>query len=264
MMMRTVLAGAIACALGGTLAGCYWLLPEDKDIGASESGKEGGLDGEGPGDADAGPFCPADVGPLAYCMDFDGVDADVLGLGADKADAGIVTGTYVSFPNSLYLELSGVYSSANYIVGFPLQPTKVRLEFQVRTDEVVNSVSATSITLTQDSMERQLTLILSENNGFQLQEYFTLPDGGHPLPGDHDPYQFDGGGWHHVIMTLIVNDVMNEYDSSFTVDGQMLEDNRPLNFVWAQGAASVIIGASYALDPGSQLYYDNVRVDLTP
>ena len=126
-------------------------------------------------------------------------------------------------------------------------------------------MSAGSITLLQDSTAAAAHVGPFPNDFFALQEIFTLPDGG-TVSQPHNAYQLGGGAeagaWHHVVITLTVEDGMQHYSSGLTVDDQVIEQNRPLELPWVQGTASVIIGVTYAVDPGSQLFYDNVRADL--
>ncbi len=112
-------ASASACLLAVTQSGCYWLTsyqdltsgpadseapvdaaPIDQDAPLLDGGATADGPMEEPTEASPGPFCPPDAGPLVYCMDFDGLDASVLGLGTNQASAGVVSSKSVSPPSS--------------------------------------------------------------------------------------------------------------------------------------------------------------------
>jgi len=276
-------AGVLVCPFAATLAGCYWLASyEDLTSGAAGEGGEAGADAEGrpvvdaqPAAQDAGsdtgpgPFCPKDAGPYSYCMDFDGVDAATLGLGSYEANARIVTGTYVSPPSSLYVGLGGTGSSGAYSVAFPFKPTISTLEFEMRVTSLNQWVTTLSISLSGDSVAqgRTLNVVVSDQGAYQVQEYFPLDDGGNEQNG-HPGFMLDGGAgdgqWHHVVLSLTVDDTNHDYFSGLTVDGQVLEANVPLALAWAQGTAYLGIGVTYGGGGGPQFYFDNVRADFTP
>lgn len=276
-MKRVLFAGAIVCATL-SLAGCYWLASyEDLTSGLGDAGAESGggaVSGPGaeagPSAAEAsvaGPFCPPDAGPLTYCMDFDGVDASAIGLGAYLADADIVTGTFVSPPSSLAVSLNGSASSGSYGVSFPFEPVTTRLEFQIMTFALDQWVTTLNITLAQASpqTEQGLNVVVSPTGEFQVQEYIALSDGG-VEQGGHPAVPLDGGeglgAWHHVVLSLTVDAVNQNYTSSLTVDDQVLEDAMPLQFQWAPGNASLGIGVTYGGGGGPQFFFDNVRADF--
>jgi hypothetical protein len=249
------LARASVCALAVTLSSCYWLA-QYQDLSSTF------------GDAGSEPFCPPDAGALAYCMTFDGVDAGVLGLEVYGADAAIVNGTYVSPPSSLFVGLEGAASFGRYAVSFPFQPTTTRLEFQIQSVALYAGVTTLAITLLQPSTEtaRTMNVVVSPYGGFQLQEYFALEDGGSETSA-HLTHQVDGGGappgWHHVVVTLTVNDTSKQYLCGLTVDNQVMEDGgQPLALAWAEGSVSLHIGVTYAASGGPQFFFDNVRADF--
>jgi hypothetical protein len=271
MRRRLLLAGAVACPIAASLCGCYWLASyEDLTSGLGHVGgdadvdafKEGGI-----APLEAGPFCPADAGPLVYCMDFDGMDASALGLGTTQASATLVTGVYVSPPSSLFVSLYGPASSGGYGVSFPFEPTTSTLQFDVSSPVMGQWVTLLSITLYDDSTNtgRTLNVVISPDGVFQVQEYFALEDGGSEQNG-HMAIPLDGGAeagaWHHVVLSLTVDDAKQKYLSGLTVDGQVLEDGQPLGLSWAQGNAQLGVGVTYGGGGGPQFYFDNVRADF--
>ena len=266
-----MLAGAVACPIAASLAGCYWLASyQDLTSGLGQAGgdAEGDAFKEG-GDAlaETGLFCPADAGPLVYCMDFDGVDGSALGLGTSQASATIVTGTYVSPPSSLFVRLYGEASSGAYGVSFPFEPTTSTLQFDVSSPVLGQWVTLLSISLYEDSTKtgRTLNVVISPDGVFQVQEYFALEDGGSEQNG-HTAVPLDGGAeagaWHHVVLSLTVDDAQQKYVSGLTVDGQVLENDQPLGLSWAQGTAQLGVGVTYGGGGGPQFYFDNVRADF--
>ena len=286
-MKRLLLASAPPCLLAVSLGGCYWLASyEDLTSGLGEAGAPADappIDGSearpdpnpadasaygDAGDAAAAPFCPQDAGPLAYCMDFDGVDAASLGLGVSQASTGIVSGVSVSPPSSLKVSLYGSASSGSYDVQIPLKPTTTRLEFQVLAVALGQWVTALSIALYEDATQisRVLNVVVSPTGEFQVQEYFSLPDGGSEQNG-HLAGSPDGGAdpgtWHHVVLTLTVDDATRQYLSGLTVDDQVIEDHQPLALSWAQGSVSLGVGVTYGGGAGPEFYFDNVRADFT-
>lgn len=277
-------ASASACLLAVTVSGCYWLASyQDLTSGLGDSGAP--LDA--PGDQDAplldsgvavapadaraaeasGSFCPPHAGPLVYCMDFDGVDAATLGLGTYQASAGIVSSKSVSPPSSLKVSLNGMGSSGSYYVQLPVQPTTTQLQFDVLTLSLDQWVTTLSITLFQESTQinQNLNAVVSPKGQFQVQEYFSLPDGGNEQNG-HSAYGPDGGAeagvWHHVVLSLTTDDANQRYLSSLSVDGQIVEDNQPLGLSWSRGDANLGIGVTYGGGGGPEFYFDNVRADF--
>ncbi len=289
-MKRVLFASARACAcalsLGAGSTGCYWLATYQdltSGLGASDAGVDAATpvvvdasDGASfsrdaglPPPSGAG-FCPGDAGPYVYCMDFDYVDAGVLGLGTSQAQAGIVSGTSVSPPSSLLVNLngpsSGPPSGGAYNVAFSFSPKTTLLEFEIRCVSLDEWVTTLGMGLSNpDGTIRGLNVVMSPSGGFQVQEYIQLDDGGVAQNG-HTLYQLseDAGpeAWHHVILSLTVDDPNAQYYSGLTVDGQVLETSRPLALTWAQGKASLAIGLTYAGGGGPQFYFDNVRADF--
>jgi len=274
-------ASAPACLLAVTVSGCYWLASyQDLTSGLGDSGpaadaltvdQDGPLaDGGAPVDAAVdspaaeGPFCPPDAGPLVYCMDFDGVDAASLGVGTSQASAGIVS---VSPPSSLKVSLYGTGSSGSYFVQLPIQPTTSRLQFDFFPVALGQWVTTLSITLFQTSTQinQNLNAVVSPTGQFQVQEYFSLPDGGNEQNG-HAAFGPDGGtslgAWHHVVLSLTVDDSTQQYLSSMSVDGQVIEQDQPLSLTWSQGNANLGIGVTYSGGGGPEVYFDNVRADF--
>ncbi|HEY5241967.1 MAG TPA: hypothetical protein VIJ22_10900 [Polyangiaceae bacterium] len=271
-MKRLLSAGAVVCSIAASLTGCYWLASyEDLTSGLGNAGADApsevvpGFDAQLP--VEAGPFCPPDAGPLVYCMDFDGVDAAALGLGVYEADAGIVNGISVSPPSSLFVRLDGQGSEGAYNVSFPFQPTTATLQFDVSIPAAGQWVTLLSIILDQDSTQtgRVLNVVVSPEREFQVQEYFSLSDGGSENYG-HTTLPLDGGAapaaWHHVVLSMTVDDATQRYVSGLTVDGQVLEHDYPLGLSWAQGNAQIGVGVTYGGGAGPELYFDNVRADF--
>jgi hypothetical protein len=270
MRTRLWLAGAVACPIAASLAGCYWLASyEDLTSGSGQPVGDAERDAFTEADArpEAGPFCPPDAGPLVYCMDFDGIDASALGLGTSQASASIVTGVSVSPPSSLFVSLYGQASGGAYEVSFPFEPTTSTLQFDVSAPVLGQWVTLLSITLYDDSTktDRTLNVVVSPDGVFQVQEYFALEDGGSQQNG-HPGIPLDGGAeagaWHHVVLSLTVDDAKQKYLSGLTVDGQVLEDGQLLGLSWAQGNAQLGIGVTYGGGGGPQFYFDNVRADF--
>ncbi len=277
-MKRGLLVGALVCPFTISIAGCYWLASyEDLTSGLGDAGSDGNVVGPAPGANDGAivedasgpqPFCPPDAGPLTYCMDFDGVDADAIGLGSYLADAAIVTGTAVSPPSSLAVNLTGDQSSGSYGVSFPFQPVKSRLEFQMLTAAAGQWVTTSNIALIQDSPHtaQLLNVVVSPGGLFQVQEYIQLSDGGIEQ-GSAPAVPLEGGAaigtWHHVVLTLTVDKANQQYTYGLTVDDQVLEDATPLEFEWVPGNARLEIGVTYGGGSGPQFFFDNVRADFT-
>ncbi len=280
-------ASASACLLAVTLSGCYWLasyqdltsglgdagpavdaLPEGQDGPLFDGGEPVDAPGEGLTAEAAGPFCPPDAGPLVYCMDFDGVDAAALpGLGTSQASAAIVSTKSVSPPSSLHVSLYGTGSSGSYYVQLTIQPTTSQLQFDNFTVSLDQWVTTLSITLFQESTQinQNLNAVVNPKGQFQVQEYFSLPDGGNEQNG-HAAYGPDGGAasgvWHHVVLSLTVDDATQQYLSGLSVDGQTVEDSQPLGLSWSQGSANLGIGVTYGGGGGPEFYFDNVRADF--
>jgi hypothetical protein len=263
-----------------SLAGCYWLASyKDLTSGLDEdAGSDTGV--TGPGTSDDGgsgaivedssapqPFCPPDAGPLTYCMDFDGVDASAIGLGSYLADAAIVSTTSVSPPSSLAVTLNGAQSSGAYGVSFPFQPVTSVLQFDMLIAKAGQWVTTLAISLVPDSpqTEQNLNVVVGPNGEFQVQEYIQLSDGGVEQGGQPD-VTLDGGSlgaWHHVVLSLTVDDATQIYTSTLTVDDQVLEDAVPLTFPWVRGNARLGVGVTYGGNGGPQFFFDNVRADFT-
>jgi hypothetical protein len=268
-MRRLVSAGALVGPSVAGLAGCYWLASYQdltSGLGKADAYADGGV--EAAPAPEAGPFCPADAGALVYCMDFDDVDADTLGLQTYQAEAAIVTGVYVSPPSSLFVELHGPDSgtSGSYSVSFPFTPKTARLEFQVKSTVLGQWVTTLGIALNQDTTQtyRVLQVLVAPDGEFEVQEYVSTPNSGTPY--GHATFALDGGlpadAWHHVILTMTVDDSTGQYFSGLTVDGQVLEDHQPLQASWAQGSAQLGVGSTWCRTGGPQFYYDNVRADF--
>jgi hypothetical protein len=270
-------AGAVVCPAAASLAGCYWLASyqdltsglESADAGVEADAHvnaDGGADAPSP--VEAGPFCPPDAGPLVYCMDFDGVDAGTLGLQTYEAETGIVTGVSVSPPSSLFVGLVGpdAGASGSYSVSFPFTPKTARLEFQVKATVLGQWVTTLGISMYQDSTQtgRVLQVLVAPDGGFEVQEFVSTPSSGTPY--GHTTFTLDGGApadaWHHVVLTMTVDDSTQQYFSGLTVDGQVLEDDQPLQATWAQGNAQLGVGSTWCKTGGPQFYYDNVRADF--
>jgi hypothetical protein len=270
---RVFLAGALASWGAVSLAGCYWLASY-QDL-TSAWGEAEAETGTTPGDAgreaeaEAGPFCPADAGPLAYCMDFDGIDAASLGLGASQASAKVVAGTYVSPPSSLEVNLYGAGGNGGYNVSLPLKPKTVRLEFEILPMVLGQWITTLSIGLFVDSTQtnQSINVGLSPEGAFRVEEYFSLGDGGVDQ-NDHTPHMLEGDGgvtlgvWHHVVLTLTVDDQNQQYLYGLTVDDQVFENAEPLALSWSQGNVSLANGVNWTAGNGPKLYFDNVRADF--
>jgi hypothetical protein len=258
----TRLAQGLACACAFALSSCYWLaqygdLSSDWDAGSNTGAR-----------LDAGqPFCPADAGSLAYCMDFDGVDAQALDLEVNEASASIVNGPYVSPPSSLRVALEGAASFGRYDVSFPFQPTTTRLDFEVQGVGVGEGITTLAVTLLEPSTgtARTLNVVVAPDGSFEVQEYFALADGGTETNA-HSWYRVDGGAppaWYHVVLTLTVDDATRQYTSGLAVNDEVLEDGQPLGLAWGQGNVTLNIGVTYAAAGGTDFYFDNVRADFT-
>jgi hypothetical protein len=280
-MRRLPFAGAILSAIAGWyLAGCYWLVSTgDLTSGNPDAGvpHEVGDESEGPtvdagndaeSDAEAGPFCPIDAGQYTYCMDFDGIDAAVLNLYVNEADAGIVDGIYVSPPSSLGVKLNGGWGTAGaYGVDFKFTPKKARLEYQFMPQPLGSWVTTLGVSLWVPSTQTSETLqvLVAPTGHFQVQEWFSFPDGG-GTGWTHGEFALEGGpltgSWHHVVLTMTIDDSQGQYFSGLTVDDQILELDVPLLGPWAQGTAHLNVGSTFAQEAGSDFFYDNVRVDF--
>lgn len=281
-MRRLPFAGAILSAIAGWyVAGCYWLVstsdltsgaPDSGSTGSHEAGGESGgpmvdAEGDGGGASDAGPFCPADSGPYTYCMDFDGIDAASLHLYANESDTGVVNGVYVSPPSSLDVKLNGTWgTSGGYSVDFPFRPKTAQLEYQFMPQPLGSWVTSMGITMYASSTQtwEALQVLVAPDGGFQVQEWFQGPDGG--TGWTHGIFSLEGGTltgtWHHVVLTMTVDDGQGRYFSGLSVDDQVLELDVPLQGPWAQGTVHLNIGSSFAQEGGSDFYYDNVRADF--
>lgn len=279
-MKRLPFAGAVLSAIAGWyLAGCYWLLSTgDLTSGGPDAGdeagrREAGSKGTGPtvdaeGDAgDAGPFCPVEAGPYTYCMDFDGIDAASLNLYENQSDTGIVDGIFVSPPSSLGVKLNGGWgTSGGYGVDFSFKPKTARVEYQFMPQPLGSWVTSVGISLFVSSTQtsESLQVLVAPDGEFQVQEWFEGPDGG--TGWSHGTFALEGGttvgAWHHVVLTMTVDDSQQRYFSGLTVDDQVLELDVPLQGPWAQGTAHLGVGSSFAQEAGSDFYYDNVRADF--
>jgi hypothetical protein len=264
------LAQASLCASALVASSCYWLARYDdlsSDFGDAGANADAQSDREAGPVVDAGPsFCPADAGSLVYCMDFDGVDAAVLHLQVNEASVGIVSGHYVSPPSSLFVQLQGDTSSGMYDVSFPLRPRTTRLEFEIQTVGLNEGVTTLGIVLLEASTQtaRSLNVVVAPYGSFQVQEFFTFADGGGEL-GPHSWSQVDAGGalaWHHVVLTLTVDDAKTQYTSGLTVDGVIFENARPLMLPWVEGNVTLKVGVTYAATFGQDFFFDNVRADF--
>jgi hypothetical protein len=200
-------------------------------------------------------------------MEFDGVDAGVLDAEVSGANVAIVNDTYVSFPSSLSVSVNGVASFGRYEVSFPFQPTTTRLEFQVQTPNLGEGVTTMAVALSQASTQtvRTLNVVMLPNAQFQVQEYFGFADGGVEINahGTRNANASDPDAWHHVVLTLTVDDTNLVYRSSLTLDDVIVEDSEQLALPWAQGTVSLHIGVTYAAAGGPQFFFDNVRADFT-
>ena len=116
-----------------------------------------------------------------------------------------------------------------------------------------------------DLIGENLNVVVSPSGVFEIQEYFSLPDGGN-AQGGQPGVPVEGGAdpdvWHHVVLSLTVNDSMQTYLCGLTVDGQVLQDQVPLTLSWAQGNASIGVGVTYGGGGGPEFYFDNVRADF--
>ncbi len=158
-------------------------------------------------------------------------------------------------------------SSGSYYVQLPIHPTTTQLQFDVLTLSLDQWVTTLSVTLYDESAQinRNLNAVINPMGQFQVQEYFALPDGGNEQNG-HMAYGPDGGSqagvWHHVVMSLTVDDATQQYLSSLTVDGQTVEQDQPLGLSWSQGSVNLGIGVTYGGGGGPEFYFDNVRADF--
>jgi hypothetical protein len=282
-MRRLPFAGAVLSTIAGWyLVGCYWLVSTGdltsgsadggNDVASRETGGEsGGPTVDAEADADAGPFCPVEAGPYTYCMDFDGIDAASLNLYVNQADAGIVDGIYVSPPSSLRVKLNGGWGTAGaYNVDFSSKfiPKTAHLEYQFMPQPLGSWVTSMGISLYVSSTQtwESLQVLVAPDGGFQVQEWFEGPDGG--TGWSHGTFALEGGTlegvWHHVVLTMNVDDSQGRYFSGLSVDDQALELDVPLQGPWAQGTAHLGIGSTFAQEAGSDFYYDNVRADFGP
>jgi len=269
--MRVPRALLASCGPAVLLSGCYWLA-QYGDLSSAYG--DGDAQVEGGGDTqpapDAGPpFCPADAGALAYCMDFDGVDVQALGLVVnDGSAASIVNGPYVSPPSSLRVTLEGPSSYGRYAVSLPLRPTTSRLEFEIQGIGVDEGVTTLGVTLVDASTQtsRALNVVVAPDGSFQVQEFFAFADGGTAI-SPHAWYHAEGGAssaWYHVVLTLAADDATHTYTSGLTVNGEVIEDGQSLSLPWAQGDVTVNVGVTFAAEGGTDFYFDNVRADFTP
>jgi hypothetical protein len=286
---RVLIASASALPLALSLGGCYWLASyADLTSGLGDAGSSPapGVD-SGPG-VDAGPgpgvdaagidaaapvptrFCPSDAGPYSYCMDFDELEAGAPAIGSYEAEAAIVSGTYVSPPNALSVNLYGMGSNGGYNVPFSsFQPTVSRMEFDVLAPTINQWVTTLAVSLQTAGAGETLNVVMSPQGEFQVQEYFALEDGGNEQDGHQTPPLdggVDAGAWHHVVLTLTTDPSRpqgQQYTSGLTVDGQVLEDQVPLGLTWAQGTPTLSVGVAYGGGSGPQFFFDNVRVDFT-
>src|SRR5208282_561200 len=142
-------------------------------------------------------------------------DASTLQLQTDQASAAIVSGVYVSPPSSLHVKLFGTASGAAYYVEFPFQPTTARLQFEIRNAALGQWVTLLSIGMhTSAQIGENLNVVVSPSGVFEIQEYFSLPDGGN-AQGSQPGIPVEGGAdpdvWHHVVLSLTVNDSTHTY-----------------------------------------------------
>ncbi|HEX8792770.1 MAG TPA: hypothetical protein VF765_17615 [Polyangiaceae bacterium] len=282
-MRRLPVAGAVLSAIAAWYAaGCYWLVSTgdltsggadaSSDVALRETGGEAGgpmvdAESEAGEGGDAGPFCPEDAGPYTYCMDFDGVDAASLHLYTNDSDTGIVDGVYVSPPSSLGVKLNGGWGTAGaYDVNFTFKPKTARLEYQFMPQPLGSWVTSVGISLWVSSTQtsESLQVLVAPDGEFQVQEWFEGPDGG--TGWSHGTFSLDGGtrtgAWHHVVLTMTVDDSQGRYFSGLSVDDQALELDVPLLGPWEQGTAHLGIGSTFAQEGGADFYYDNVRADF--
>jgi hypothetical protein len=270
---RVVFACALVLSGAVSIGGCYWLASyqdltsawgeagSDTSVPPGDAGREGG--------PEAGPFCPADAGPLVYCMDFDGIDAASLGLGANQASAKVVTGTYVSPPSSLQVNLYAMAGNGGYGVSFPFKPRTVRLEFAVLPMVLGQQITTLALTFLDASTQtyQNINVGMSPDGQFRVEEYFQLGDGGIDQ-NDHPDHALDAGGgtsigtWHDVVLTVTIDDQNQKYSFGLTVDGQVFENAEPLALSWSQGEVNLSTGVSWTSGNGPKLYFDNVRADF--
>jgi hypothetical protein len=269
------LARTSLCAAAVAASSCYWLAQYD-DL-SSKFGDDAGTNADAQSPLEAGPiadsgvvaqsFCPPDAGPLTYCMEFDGVDAGVLDAQVFGADVAIVDETYVSFPSSLSVSVNGAFSFGRYEVPFQVQPTTTTLEFQVQAPNLTEGVTTMAVALLQTSTQtvRTLNVVMLPNAQFLVQEYFALADGGVEMNAHatRNANTNAPNGWHHVVLTLTVDDTNVVYRSSLTLDDVIVEDSEQLALPGAQGTASLHLGVTYAAAGGQHFFFDNVRADFT-
>jgi hypothetical protein len=269
-MRRLLFAGAVVSATVTSLAGCYWLavypdLTSDPDASGDASS---GLDASPPLEAEAGPYCPVDAGPLVYCMDFDGVDASAIALTSEGAAASIVSGTYTSRPNSLLVDLYARPGLGGYNVPFPtIRPRTATLQFDVNAHTVgPNWITLLYIALIDDAnVVRTANVVVSPDDAspdyrFRMGEHFAFPDGGEDEQFHSPGGAADAGAWHHVVLSLTVDDANQDYHTRLTVDGQgdqeLLAPKK-----WAQGKAQIAVGVTCCGGAG-RFYFDNVRAEF--
>jgi hypothetical protein len=202
-------------------------------------------------------------------MDFDGVDAASLPLQTYEAHANIASDQSFSPPSSLMVKLDGPDRGCggSYYLPFTFTPKTARLEYEFKAVTFGSWVTTLGVSLFEESSQtgRVLQVLVSPQGGLQVQEFISTPDAGTPY--SHATFPLDGGGealgvWHHVVLSMTVDDSKQQYLSSLTVDGEVLEADVPLMGPWAQGKASVAVGSTWAQGGGSQFYYDNVRADF--
>lgn len=277
------LARAAVLPALSVLPGCYWLAHYD-DLTSGDGASAGdAAPGDGGhvvdattdqtnGDAvssETGPFCPDDAGPLVYCQDFDTVDGTAaLGLGQGQAKAALETAFWVSPPRALSVVLYGKGGFGAFDYHFPLQPPRtVTLQFDLSYPVLGQWTTLSSIVVVDpsDGTNRVLNVVISSQGGFQMQEYFALPDGGNEQNA-MNTVDLDGGAdagaWHHVVLSLTADDGANQYLGGLTVDGQVIEPLQPLGLTWRQGDTHLSVGVTYGGGAGPQFYFDNVRADF--
>jgi hypothetical protein len=288
MNRRLSAAGSLGL-VATTINGCYWLatyqdltsdLSEagsidaqpfdaygDTGVVVADSAAPADAGADAPGPVEAGPFCPPDTGPLSYCMDFDEIDAAALGLFSNSASTKIVSGISVSPPSSMEVHLGGDPCGGGYNVQFPFQPTTATLQYDIRVDSNDGWVTTCSIVLLPDTPQtvELLNVLVSPDDQFTIQEYFGLSDGGsasnvHPAAGPDGGAS--AGAWHHVVVSLTVDPSSQTYQSSLTVDGQVIEQDQPLGLSWSPGNANIGVGVGYAQAAGPQFYFDNIQADF--
>lgn len=270
-MKHVSVARASLCAVAITLPSCWLadfgdLSSAYGDAGSNADVQSGaGVDAGHGGDA-AEAFCPPDAGANTYCMDFDGVDAAALQLQASGAIVGIVNGPYVSAPSSLSVALDGGASFGRYAVAPGVPSTATTLEFEIQSPKLSGGVTTLAISL-EDSTQalRMLNVVVSPFGGFQVQEFVTFADGGSQIHAHGMGTLTDAGvatTWHHVVLSLTVNDQSKTYLSGLTVDGQVMEESVPLTLQWAEGTVALHIGVTYSQAGVSQFFFDNVRASF--